>query len=77
MPNWGWAIVLLTIIIKALFYPLSAASYRSMAKMKAVAPRMTALRERYGLRLDEVWHDGLTLGGLFQRVQQARGKSAM
>ena len=48
VPNWGWAIVLLTIIIKALFYPLSAASYRSMAKMKAVAPRMTALRERYG-----------------------------
>ncbi|MGI4720459.1 MAG: hypothetical protein ACRYGO_05185 [Janthinobacterium lividum] len=33
-----------------------------------------ALRERYGLMLDEVWHDGLTLGGLFQRVQQARGK---
>ncbi|MGA1694863.1 MAG: membrane protein insertase YidC [Burkholderiaceae bacterium] len=48
VPNWGWAIVLLTIIIKALFYPLSAASYKSMAKMKAVAPRMTALRERYG-----------------------------
>jgi len=46
--NWGWAIVLLTIIIKALFYPLSAASYKSMAKMKAVAPRMTALKERYG-----------------------------
>jgi len=35
-----------------------------------------ALRERYGLMLDEIWHDGLTLGGLFQRVQQARGKSA-
>lgn len=48
VPNWGWAIVLLTIIIKALFYPLSAASYKSMAKMKAVAPRMTALRDRYG-----------------------------
>ena len=46
--NWGWSIVLLTIGIKALFFPLSAASYKSMAKMKAVTPRMTALRERYG-----------------------------
>lgn len=36
----------------------------------------TALRERYGLMLDEIWHEGLTLGGLFQRVQQARGKMA-
>ena len=33
--NWGWAIVLLTILVKAVFFPLSAASYRSMAKMKA------------------------------------------
>jgi YidC/Oxa1 family membrane protein insertase len=46
--NWGWAIVLLTILIKTAFYPLQAASYRSMAKMKAVTPRMMALRERYG-----------------------------
>ncbi len=46
--NWGWAIVLLTIGIKALFFPLSAASYKSMAKMKAVTPRLTALRERCG-----------------------------
>jgi YidC/Oxa1 family membrane protein insertase len=46
--NWGWAIVLLTIIIKTLFYPLQAASYRSMARMKAVTPRLMALRERYG-----------------------------
>ncbi|WP_301100872.1 membrane protein insertase YidC [Propionivibrio sp.] len=46
--NWGWAIVLLTICIKALFFPLSAASYKSMAKMRKVTPRMTALRERYG-----------------------------
>ena len=34
-----------------------------------------ALRERYGLMLDDIWHEGLTLGGLFQRVQQARGKT--
>jgi YidC/Oxa1 family membrane protein insertase len=46
--NWGWAIVLLTIIIKALFYLPMAASYKSMAKMKQVTPKMTALREKYG-----------------------------
>ncbi|MBM3409490.1 MAG: membrane protein insertase YidC [Betaproteobacteria bacterium] len=46
--NWGWAIVLLTIVIKTVFYPLQAASYRSMARMKAVTPRLIALRERYG-----------------------------
>ncbi|MFC0253853.1 hypothetical protein ACFFJK_18295 [Massilia consociata] len=33
-----------------------------------------ALRDKYGVKLDEVWHEGLTLGALFQRVQQARGK---
>ena len=46
--NWGWAIVLLTILIKAVFYPLSAASYKSMAKMKEVSPRLMKLREQYG-----------------------------
>jgi len=46
--NWGWAIVLLTVLIKAAFYPLSAASYKSMAKMKEVTPRMMKLREQYG-----------------------------
>ncbi len=46
--NWGWAIVLLTIVIKTAFFPLQAASYKSMARMKAVTPRLTALRERYG-----------------------------
>lgn len=46
--NWGWAIVILTICIKLVFYPLSAASYRSMAKMKNLTPRMAALKERYG-----------------------------
>lgn len=45
--NWGWAIVLLTVIIKLIFYPLSAASYKSMAKMKAVSPRLLKLRELY------------------------------
>ena len=46
--NWGWAIVVLTILIKLLFFPLSAASYKSMAKMKSVTPRLNALKERYG-----------------------------
>lgn len=46
--NWGWTIVALTILIKAVFYPLSAAGYRSMAKMKQVAPRLQALKEKYG-----------------------------
>jgi len=46
--NWGWAIVLLTILVKLVFFPLSAASYRSMAKMKIVTPLMMKLREQYG-----------------------------
>jgi len=46
--NWGWSIVLLTIGIKAIFYPLSAASYKSMAKMRTVTPRLVALKERHG-----------------------------
>lgn len=46
--NWGWAIILLTVLIKAAFFPLSAASYRSMAKMRVLAPRMEALKKRYG-----------------------------
>lgn len=46
--NWGWTIVVLTLLIKLVFYPLSAASYRSMAKMKQVAPRLKTLREQFG-----------------------------
>jgi YidC/Oxa1 family membrane protein insertase len=46
--NWGVAIILLTVVLKLLFYPLSAAGYRSMAKMKQVTPRLTKLREQYG-----------------------------
>jgi YidC/Oxa1 family membrane protein insertase len=46
--NWGWAIILLTILIKAVFYPLSVASYRSMAHMRKMQPRMQALKERFG-----------------------------
>jgi YidC/Oxa1 family membrane protein insertase len=46
--NWGVAIILLTVIIKLIFYPLSAASYKSMAKMKVLAPKLQRLKERFG-----------------------------
>ncbi len=45
--NWGWAIVVMTIMIKGAFYPLNAAAARSMAKMKIIAPKMKALQEQY------------------------------
>ena len=46
--NWGWSIILLTICIKVLLYPLSAASLRSMAKMRSLQPKMESLKETYG-----------------------------
>jgi len=46
--NWGWAIVFLTILIKLAFFPLSAASYKSMAKMRLVTPKLVKLKETYG-----------------------------
>ena len=45
--NWGVAIILLTVLIKLVFFPLSATSYRSMAKMKLITPRLTKIREMY------------------------------
>ncbi|MBA5686126.1 membrane protein insertase YidC [Rugamonas apoptosis] len=45
--NWGWTIIVFTILIKLAFFPLSAAGYRSMAKVKLVTPKMQAIRERY------------------------------
>ncbi len=45
--NWGWAIVLLTVLVKAVFYPLNAAAGRSMGKMKLFAPKMKEMQERY------------------------------
>ena len=45
--NWGWSIIILTLLIKALFYPLSAASYRSMSRMRLLQPKIATLRERY------------------------------
>ena len=46
--NWGWSIILTTIVIKLLFYPLSDKSFRSMAKMRKLQPRMAKLKERHG-----------------------------
>jgi YidC/Oxa1 family membrane protein insertase len=46
--NWGVAIILLTVIVKALFFPLSAASYKSMARMRVLSPRLAKLKEQYG-----------------------------
>jgi YidC/Oxa1 family membrane protein insertase len=46
--NWGFAIILVTIVIKLAFFPLSAASYRSMANMRRVAPKLQELKELYG-----------------------------
>jgi YidC/Oxa1 family membrane protein insertase len=46
--NWGWAIVLVTVIIKLAFYKLSETSYKSMANMRKLAPRLKTLKERYG-----------------------------
>ena len=46
--NWGFAIILTTLLVKLLLYPLSEAQYRSMAKMRKVQPRIEALKQRYG-----------------------------
>lgn len=46
--NWGWSIVLVTVLIKLAFYKLSATSYKSMANMRRLQPKLMALRERYG-----------------------------
>ena len=46
--NWGWAIIILTFLLKLALYPLSAAGYKSMAKMKKLTPRLQKLKETYG-----------------------------
>ena len=46
--NWGVAIILLTVLIKAAFYPLSAKSYKSMAQMRELAPRLQSMKEKFG-----------------------------
>ncbi len=46
--NWGWSIILLTVLVKALFYPLNATSFRSMAKMRKLSPKLQEMKEKYG-----------------------------
>jgi YidC/Oxa1 family membrane protein insertase len=46
--NWGWSIIFLTMLIKLAFFKLSETSYKSMANMRKLAPRLQALKERYG-----------------------------
>jgi YidC/Oxa1 family membrane protein insertase len=46
--NWGWSIVLVTLLIKLLFYKLSETSYRSMAKMRKLTPKIQAIKDRFG-----------------------------
>jgi len=46
--NWGWTIIIVTMLIKLVFYKLSETSYRSMANMRKLTPRMKSLKERYG-----------------------------
>jgi YidC/Oxa1 family membrane protein insertase len=46
--NWGWAIIGIVVILKLILYPVSAKQYQSMARMRAVAPRIEQLKERYG-----------------------------
>jgi YidC/Oxa1 family membrane protein insertase len=46
--NWGWAIIGIVVLLKLILYPVSAKQYQSMARMRAVAPRIEQLKERYG-----------------------------
>ncbi|GAB2787854.1 membrane protein insertase YidC [Halomonas shantousis] len=46
--NWGWSIVLLTVLVKAVLFPLSATAYKSMAKMRKLGPEMQRIKEQYG-----------------------------
>ncbi|WP_263081426.1 membrane protein insertase YidC [Endozoicomonas sp. Mp262] len=46
--NWGWSIILLTVLVKGVFYPLNATSFRSMAKMRKLGPKMQSLKEQHG-----------------------------
>lgn len=52
--NWGWAIIFVTITLKALFFRLSASSYKSMAKMRKLQPKLQELKERYGSNKQEL-----------------------
>jgi YidC/Oxa1 family membrane protein insertase len=62
--NWGVSIILLTVTVKAVFFHLSATSYKSMAKMRAVAPQLTRLKELYG---DDRQRMSQEMMGLYKR----------
>src|SRR5262249_58789687 len=47
IPNWGWAIVVMTVIINMLLFPLRISSYKTTLKMQRVAPEIKAIQERY------------------------------
>lgn len=51
IPNWGWAIVVLTVLLKLVLLPLSVASFRSMRRMQKLAPKMQEIRDRYRPKL--------------------------
>ncbi|NOX28320.1 MAG: membrane protein insertase YidC [Gammaproteobacteria bacterium] len=59
--NWGWTIIIITIIIKGVFFPLSAASYRSMANMRKLQPRIEKIRERAGNDKQKMSQDMMAL----------------
>ncbi|MCZ6712106.1 MAG: membrane protein insertase YidC, partial [Gammaproteobacteria bacterium] len=59
--NWGVAIILLTVVVKSVLYPLSAARYRSMAKRRTVAPQMKRLQERYADDRQKLSQEMMTL----------------
>ena len=50
--NWGWSIIILTLLIKLAFFHLSATSYKSLARMRKVQPRIVAIRDRKSTRLN-------------------------
>ena len=62
--NWGWTIMIATLLLKLLFYPLSEKSMRSMARMKALQPRIKALQEQYKDQRDKL---GKATMELYQR----------
>ncbi|MBN4082001.1 membrane protein insertase YidC [Beggiatoa alba] len=59
--NWGWTIIIITIVIKLVFFPLSAASYRSMANMRKLQPRIEKIRERAGNDKQKMSQDMMAL----------------
>ncbi|MBU6459436.1 MAG: membrane protein insertase YidC [Proteobacteria bacterium] len=59
--NWGFSIIILTLLIKIVFYPLSAKSYRSMAQMRVLGPRLQRIKEQYGKDKQKLHHEIMEL----------------